>query len=564
MKQLLGLTAAAMLLQSTVMADTSAFTIVDDPALNDAIAQTRSEFLAMRTDIQPAFTRLDVALLIPQPDGTYKRGTYNPTALAYPASTVKLGYLAAAMYWCRTNGHPYDYLDADVRPMIKDSDNYACGRTVDDITGAPNISNMKKSTDPDFLPWYNKRLYTENYLSARGLLENQTMMHKTYPTNSGSGPIGAEDVAINYRGGNRMQPKCVASLMLEIQKGAIEPGANAYMRELLTHERWEGNSVFGFGLPPGTTYENKWGAAYDTSEDVARVVLPNGKEFILAAYSNGYDATQPFPYDNSILGVFCEMLVERLGLDAGDPAKIKIDDGGSGYSSTGAWSSGSTASEKHGTSYAFATGTNPGSSSATFALNVPESGHYEICVWYSQGTNRATDAPYTINYAGGSSTMRVNQQSAGGRWIRLGDFDFNAGQGSIVLTNDIANSSQVVIADAVKATEWPAGSAPVDCYVDAISLSTGQSGKNYHANADVTINDVNGAALPGAAVLGTWSGSVNESQSATTDSNGVASFQSPGKKNGGTFTFTVTGVTKAGYSYNSSLNVISSATISAP
>jgi len=471
-------------------ADTTAFTITDDPALNTIVAEVRSSYLATRAQNQSAFNRLDVVLLVPNTDGTWRRGSYNPTALAYPASTVKLAYLAAAMKWCRENGHPYDYLDDKVGPMIRISDNYACGTTVDAITGAPNIPDCKKLTDPRWPPFYDKRQYTEKFLAARGLLENQTVLNKTYPTNSGSGPVGAEQLCLDVRGGagNRMQPKAAASLMLEIQKGAIEPGALPYMKNLLTHDRWSADSVFGYGLPPGTIYENKWGAAYDTLEDIAYIKLPNGKEFILAAYSNAYSGTepsQPFPYDVSVLGRFAEMMVERLGFDAGSPASVKVDNGTAGFSTTGAWSVTSSASERYGADYIFKSGST-GAASATWTLNVPEAGLYEVSVLYSQGTNRATDAPFTVNHAGGATTTRINQQSRGGRWVKLGDYNFNAGTGSIVLTDAVADATKVVIADAVKATKWPAGATPAPAApsgLAATAVSTSQANLTWSDNS---------------------------------------------------------------------------------
>lgn len=451
--------------------DTSEFTINDDIALNNAVSQARTEFLSGKP-----FTRLDAALLIPNGDGTWRRGSYNPTTLAYPASCVKLAYLAAAMYWCRTNGHPYTYLDSSVRPMIEVSDNYATGLVVDAITGAPNLPSVTSSSDPAFLPWYNKRLYTENYLSGRGLLENQTIINKTYPTNSGSSPVGAESVVINsYRGGNRMQPKVSASLMLEIVKGKIEPGANAYMTGLLSHDKWGDNSCFGFGVPPGSVYYNKVGVAYDTVEDIAYVRLPNGREFVLAAYSNAYVApytNDPLPHDISVLGMFCEAVIEKTGLDVGNPPKLKVDNTSATFSLIGTWSVASASADKYGADYRYKSG-GTGAASATWNLNVPETGYYEVCVLYPQGTNRATDAPFTVNHAGGSTLVRVNQQRVGGRWFRLGNFNFTAGTGSVVLTDAISDGSKIVVADAVKATKWPGG-ANVEQWADYEPTSEGR------------------------------------------------------------------------------------------
>jgi hypothetical protein len=66
--------------------------------------------------------------------------------------------------------------------------------------------------------------------------------------------------------------------------------------------------------------------------------------------------------------------------------------------------------------------------------------------------------------------------------------------------------------------------------------------------------DASGNPLQGATVAGTWSGVVAGSASAVTGSDGVAAMTSPSTKSRGTFVFTVTGVTLAGYSYVATLN----------
>lgn len=549
------------------LADTGAVTITDDSTLNTIVSQVRSDFLAQRSGPQPGLTRLDIAVLLPNADGTWRRGSFNPNTTAYPASTVKLGFLAAAMNWCRTNSHPYTFLDADVYPMIKDSDNIATGRVVDAITGAPNTQSIKKSTDPAFTAWDANRLYTQNYLSGRGLLENTKLYNKTYPSNSGPGLTGAEDVGFGVRGSNQMQPKLAASLMLEIQKGFLEPGAQSYMKSLLTHNRWDCNSVGGHGLPPGTVYQNKWGQASGTEEDIIYAVLPNGKEFILAMYSNGYESAQPYPYDQSILSNVTELMIERLGLETGDPPKIKIDNGGNGFSTVGSWSTSTGSTEAYGGNYAVANG-GTGSATATYALNVPETGRYEVCAWFTQGTNRAVDAHYTVNSASGASTMLVNQQLAGGRWVRLGDFDFNVGQGSVVLSNQVANTAQVVIADAVKATKWFNPPTTQVTHVNSIAMTKGSlpvgSATYSYGLATVTVKDAGGNLVSGCNVKCTWTGVAADFQSATTDASGTARFQGPYASKRGTSTFNVTDLIKENCTYNSAANVASSGSIALP
>lgn len=460
-RTILHVAAVAVLLASPTagLADTGVFTITNDSSLDAAVAAARSDFLAAH----PYATRLDATLLLPNPDGTWRRGSYNPTAIAYPASCVKLAYMAAAMYWERTNGYPVNYLDQYVRPMIEVSDNVATGYVVDAITGAPNYSTS--TTDATFWAWYAKRQYTENYLAARGLLENQIIFNKTYPSNSGSSVTGAELLGLNNRGGNRMQPKCAASLMLEIIKGAIEPQATSYMRGLLTHARFSDGSELGFGLPPGAIYENKPGLAYDTLEDIAYVMLPNGQEFILAAFSNGYTSSEPSnptPYDGSFLGNFTELLIDRLNLAAGCPPKIKIDNTSAAVSTTGTWNVVTDQSvdyDMYGASYLSCTSTaGTATASITWTLNPPSAGLYEVCVWSPQKTT-GTTVTYRVNHASGTSPVTVDQRHFGGRWYRLGDFNFNAGQGTVVLNNQTASAGKYIMADAVKITRWP--SAPV-------------------------------------------------------------------------------------------------------
>jgi hypothetical protein len=217
--------------------------------------------------------------------------------------------------------------------------------------------------------------------------------------------------------------------------------------------------VLGFGLPPGTFYNNKWGEAYNNLNDISFIRLPNGKELFVAVFTDAYantETTNPSPYNLSSLGLFAEMLIEQLGLDAGDPPKIKLDNTDATFAGT--WTSSSSSADKYLTNYQFSNG-GTGANTATYNLNAPQTGQYELCAWFPQGCNRATDVHYIVNSSSGAHTVFVNQQSKGGRWVRLGDFQFNAGQGSVVITDQVSDTSKVVIADGIKATMWPTSSA---------------------------------------------------------------------------------------------------------
>jgi PKD repeat protein len=87
----------------------------------------------------------------------------------------------------------------------------------------------------------------------------------------------------------------------------------------------------------------------------------------------------------------------------------------------------------------------------------------------------------------------------------------------------------------------------------AMSLRV-QKNSSARATAVVSVRDGNGNVVPGATVSGTWSGIVSAAGNVLTGSNGEASFSSPQTRNTGTFVFTVTAVTLAGYTYNAAGN----------
>lgn len=413
--------------------------IIDDPQLDAAITEVRSQFLAT----QP-FNRLDVVLLLPNKDGSWRRGSYHPDALAYPASCVKLAYMVSAIHWCGAQKKVSNCLDAHVRPMVVDSDNVETGIVIDAITDAPNFSAFTPKAK-GYSTWLDKRLYTEKYLQNHGLLGKQRIYNKTYPSNSGESPRGAEQIATKTRGRNLMNPRLSASLMLAIVNGTLEPQATNYMRELLVSPNFDVQSSFGSGLPPGSINENKIGLAYDTLEDIAHIVLPNGQELILAAFSNGWNQKQPEPYDASLLGGFAELLIERLGLDTGNPPKLKLL--ATTATQSGEWKPCSTGLCSAPTTIL---------QTLTWNLNTPQTGRYEVTVWYPESPDYATDAPFTIVHAEGATTVRLNQQVWGNRWVKLGDFNFDAGQGNVVLSNQVTQPSHPVSAAIVKITAYSA------------------------------------------------------------------------------------------------------------
>ena len=277
----------------TASAGSTAPIIRDDAKVQRAVEHARTAFMAGQT-----FDRMQVSVLVRDRAGRWRHGAVDGTTPAYPASSVKLAFLVAAVHWCAEHNQPPPCLDEYVRPMIEVSDNVATGFVVDRISGAPNADEGTQDLDA----WIEKRRYTERVIEAAGLLGSQRLFTKTYPTNSGEEPAGLERVAWQRLGRNAMTANLAAELMLGVVSGTLEPQATDYMRSLLRRPTFSAYSSLGGGLPPGSLHENKIGSAFDTLQDVMHAQLPGGQQLIIAVLSNAWESSEPEPGDVAKLG----------------------------------------------------------------------------------------------------------------------------------------------------------------------------------------------------------------------------------------------------------------------
>ena len=79
--------------------------------------------------------------------------------------------------------------------------------------------------------------------------------------------------------------------------------------------------------------------------------------------------------------------------------------------------------------------------------NIAYAGNYDIYIWYPQGTNKATNSPFTVYWDGGSQTVNWNQQTNGGAWrLLLSNKHFAAGTaGYVKLGNGTGSTGQIVV-----------------------------------------------------------------------------------------------------------------------
>jgi sterol desaturase/sphingolipid hydroxylase (fatty acid hydroxylase superfamily) len=389
--------------------------IIDDARVQVAVETARGGFLA-----QQPFDRMHVTVLLEDRHGTWRRGAVEGDHLAYPASSVKLGFLVGAVHWCREQGQAPDCLDAYARPMIETSDNVATGEVVDRISGAVN-----GPAGADLDTFIERRRYTERVLDQLGLLGTQRLFTKTYPTNSGEEPQGLEHDAWRRLGRNAMTTDLAAQLMLGVATGTIEPAATSYMRDLLRRPAFSAYSSLGGGLPPGSVHENKIGSAFDTLQDVMYAELPDGHRLVIAAFTNGWDAREPGPWDVARLGDFTVRLLRHLGLDdAAGHAPLVVN------------------------------GKRQPDSSARWRWRVPRAGRYEIALWYEAVAQQTRAAEAAIRDASGTPQVlgAVDQSTWGRRWIRLGDVELARGPAELTLRPMVPGSAA---AGQLRITRWP-------------------------------------------------------------------------------------------------------------
>jgi len=165
----------------------------------------------------------------------------------------------------------------------------------------------------------------------------------------------------------------------------------------------------------------------------------------------GFSVTGAWPNSTSVSGYVGSNY--RVHAANGEPPTSIMADNAAG-SATGTWPSSTSVGGYVGANYqVHAAGT--GASSFSWSLSVPSAGTYEAYARWTQHPNRATNAKYTVNHAGGAAVVTVNQEAGGGTWQLLGTYSFNAG-GTTISLSDEAND--YVIADAVMLV--PPGASP--------------------------------------------------------------------------------------------------------
>ncbi|GAB4268036.1 MAG: hypothetical protein Kow0092_21660 [Deferrisomatales bacterium] len=131
------------------------------------------------------------------------------------------------------------------------------------------------------------------------------------------------------------------------------------------------------------------------------------------------------------------------------PEEVVVDDGEEGTSSGGFWFLSAGAQAYGGDSQVcvgFATDW------YRWTPDLPSAGLYEVYLWWQEDPWRSRSAPVIVRHARGEEELAVDQTQGGGRWQRLGSWEFDAGtQGWVEITGKYGKVS----ADAVRFVRVP-------------------------------------------------------------------------------------------------------------
>lgn len=238
----------------------------------------------------------------------------------YPASVVKLFYLAAAHKWLEDGTlQEGNELKRAMRDMIVDSSNDATHYVVDALTGT--TAGLELSPD-EMAIWGAKRNAVNRYFTSAGY-SGINVNQKPWC----EGPYGRERAFLgeSRENRNKLTTAATARLLVEMATGkAVSRERSAAMMELLRRERAaaggerddEGNGFTGVGLEAEARLWSKAGWTSEVRHDAAYVELPGGGRFVLVTFTEGFSA------EREVIGAVARSVVAGLRGGAGEgPAK---------------------------------------------------------------------------------------------------------------------------------------------------------------------------------------------------------------------------------------------------
>ncbi len=256
--------------------------------VDSAVSGTLEEFSANKLQSnQFAVTLVDLREPSKPVQAAYRGGE-----MIYPASVVKLFYLAAAHQWME-EGRLADTpeLRRAMRDMIVESYNEATHYVVDLLTGTTSGPELPEREIDE---WFEKRNAVNRYFLSLGYT-NINANKKPWC----EGPYGRESQSIQRHkpSRNMLTTDATARLLTEIATGrAVTAKRSGEMLELMKRDpaaksKDPDGQAPGFtalGLPAGARLWSKAGWTSQTRHDAAYVELPDGARFVLVTFTTDH------------------------------------------------------------------------------------------------------------------------------------------------------------------------------------------------------------------------------------------------------------------------------------
>jgi cell wall-associated NlpC family hydrolase len=179
-------------------------------------------------------------------------------------------------------------------------------------------------------------------------------------------------------------------------------------------------------------------------------------------------------------GVVASGVTEALAEPDAEPGVVENTTEGRFEADEG-WGASSYGNGVSGENYRFARPSKDGEG-AQFKVEVSERANYAVYARWPKVKGLNDSVPVGVETVSGTKWTKVNQQKNGGRWVRIGEYEMEAGDDYSVKFSRQTSGDDYVAADAVKVKKIseaaPARKAPKGDGPEAISESASASGQN--------------------------------------------------------------------------------------
>lgn len=180
-------------------------------------------------------------------------------------------------------------LEADIIKMLHDGDTKASGRIIDFVTGTRSGASLGYSCQ--FAKFATKRDFANYVLSNLGFVRfnvNQKLS-TSIPSGRDAQLLGRK-LPLNYENSNRLTSNQAAALMYLVDQEVLvsrcaSRAIKAYLFAPLEQRKVDVLAGSSAGVPVGSQVVTVNGYTSRNNHDVSKIVLPNGKQYVLAVFT---------------------------------------------------------------------------------------------------------------------------------------------------------------------------------------------------------------------------------------------------------------------------------------